>query len=105
MIDVWLEELERSKRILAHRRQMLDQLPKGSIQKKMIKGSCYYYILWRENKKIKSKYLGKNPEDIAEMEHLIKKRKALEITIKRSLLDISLLEKAVKLKPDIIKMR
>lgn len=103
MIDVWIEELDRSKRILEHRKQVLGALPKGSIQKKVINGSDYYYLFWRENKKVKSKYLGKNLENLAEIDHLIKKRKELEDTIKSSLLDISLLEKAVKLKAGRVK--
>lgn len=34
-------------------------LPKGSLSKRKIKGNEYYYLVYRENGKFKSKYKGK----------------------------------------------
>lgn len=53
------EELENSLRIKERFEEALADLPKGSLIKKNIKGHDYYYLVLRENKKIKFIYKGK----------------------------------------------
>lgn len=59
----------------------LAALPKGYISKKMIKGNAQYYLQWREDGKLKSKYIGK--DDLADMEQKIARRKEIEPIIER----------------------
>lgn len=59
------EELEdykfEKKRIAA----ALEELPKGTIVEKTINGKVYNYLLFRENGKVKTKYIGKTvPNEI-----------------------------------------
>lgn len=95
---IWDDELERSKRILESKKNRLAELPKGSIHGKKINGGVYYYLCYREKDKIKSEYLGSDPQKVGDLRERIKNRKALELSIRRSMEDIRLLEKAVKLK-------
>lgn len=60
--------------------KQIKKLPKGSIIKKHIKGHIYYYLVYRENKKIKFDYLGnKIPKILYEQ---IKFRKKLTKNLK-----------------------
>ena len=56
------------------RHDFLD-MPKGSIQKKIIKGNVYYYLQYRDSDKIKSRYI--KIEDVPLMELNIAKRNEL----------------------------
>lgn len=53
------EELENSIRMRKRYEEELTKLPRGSLIKKKIKGHEYYYIVMRENGKVKFKYEGK----------------------------------------------
>ncbi len=53
------EELKNSLRLKKSYEQALSKLPKGSLVKKRIKGHEYYYLLLREQGKIKFTYKGK----------------------------------------------
>ncbi|MDO5136305.1 MAG: AAA family ATPase [Eubacteriales bacterium] len=59
----------------------LEQLPAGYISKKNINGKPQYYLQWRENGKMKSKYIRKS--DLETVEQQISKRKRLEATVER----------------------
>ena len=53
------EELVNSLRMQADYERELKKLPKGSLVKKRIKGRDYYYLLMREDGKVKFIYKGK----------------------------------------------
>ena len=55
------EELENSLRMQKRYEQELAKLPQGSLVKRVIKGHEYYYLVYRENGKVKSVYRGKSP--------------------------------------------
>lgn len=57
------EELDNSSRMQSSYEQELKKLPKGSLVKKRIKGREYYYLLFRENGKVKFVYKGKVSEE------------------------------------------
>jgi len=64
--------------------------PKGSIKKRVINGKGYYYLQYRENDKIRHKYLGKNfpvkkAEEIAIMKKKSKQLKKEQKNIKEAL--------------------
>jgi hypothetical protein len=60
------EELENSERMKMRYEEELASLPKGSLVRRIIKGNEYYYLVYREDGKVRSEYKGKSsPEDIA----------------------------------------
>lgn len=59
----------------------LEQLPVGYISKKNINGNTQYYLQWRENGRMKSKYIRKG--DLETVERQIAKRKELEAAVTR----------------------
>jgi hypothetical protein len=65
--SVLREELENSLRMQERYEEELARLPVGSLSKRIIKGNEYFYLVYRENGKVQSKYRGKSsPEEIAE---------------------------------------
>ncbi len=54
------EELKNSLRLKKNYERALAKLPKGSLVKKKIKGHEYYYLILREQGKVKFIYKGKN---------------------------------------------
>lgn len=64
--EVLMEEYERSIRISKALKHENSILPKGSIQKKHINNHDYYYLMFREDGKVKSQYIAESDvEDIA----------------------------------------
>jgi len=69
------EELENSLRMQQRYEEELAKLPKGSLVKRVIKGNEYYYLVFREDGKVRSVYKGKSsPEEIAQYQDAKKKR-------------------------------
>ncbi len=58
------EELENSLKMKADYEKELSKLPVGSLARRKIKGQHYYYLIYRDNGKVKSVYKGKVPENI-----------------------------------------
>ena len=60
------EELDNSVRMQERYEQELSKLPKGSLVKRRIRGHEYYYLVYREDGKVRSVYRGKpDPKEIA----------------------------------------
>ena len=57
--SVLREELENSLHMQKLYEKELSKLPKGSINKRKIKGHDYDYLVYRENGKFRSEYFGK----------------------------------------------
>ena len=57
------EELQNSMRMKRQYEKVLKELPKGSLVEKEIKGHKYYYLAFRESKKVKFIYRGKISEE------------------------------------------
>jgi len=69
------EELENSLRMQKRYEEALAVLPLGSLSKRIIKGNEYFYLVYRENGKVKSKYRGKSsPDEIAKYAEAKQKR-------------------------------
>ena len=66
--------------MLARYHETLSELPKGTISEKLIKGNTYYYLKYRDGKKVISKYVGK--DKIQEVRELVEKRRHIEALIK-----------------------
>ncbi|MCD6080863.1 MAG: hypothetical protein J7J54_05380 [Candidatus Omnitrophica bacterium] len=74
----------------------IKDLPKGSIKERIIAGRKYYYLQYREGKKVVHKYLGKNkPEKLIKQ---IKERKALLEELKKVKEALALINRAEKKK-------
>ena len=59
IIGMLKEELENSLRAREGYRVAAEKLPKGSLVRKEISGHPYYYLAYRDGKKVRFKYVGK----------------------------------------------
>lgn len=56
---VFQDELERNQRLIARYEKEIANLPKGTIFARKIGNQDYYYLTYRDGKKVVSKFLGK----------------------------------------------
>lgn len=73
--SVVLEEERRNAEMIATYEKELKSLPKGNLSIKKIGNNEYYYLKYRNGKKIVTDYIGKDKGKIAQIEEQIKRRK------------------------------
>lgn len=88
-----LQEKKKNENMLNAYRKELKKLPKGKIICKNINGREYYYLSYREGKKVISKYVGKKSADISPINELINRRYQIERIIKKLELENSKIKK------------
>jgi len=93
IIDTILKEKSRIEYMLERYRKIIDELPKGTLYESNKNGQKYYYLKYREGKKVVSKYLGK---DVGDVPALIEKRKHTEAMIKSLENELRIAEKALE---------
>ncbi len=93
IISTILQEKQRINYMLEKYQETLAELPKGTISEKQIKGNTYYYLKYRNGKKIVSKYVGK--QEVETLKQQIDKRRHIEAMIKSLLEEQKLAEKVL----------
>lgn len=81
LMEVLKEEFDRLNREEVVYLQNLQELPKGCISKKKIKGKEYCYREYQEGGKLVSQYISE--EDLPKLEAQLKRRKSLEDALSR----------------------
>lgn len=76
---VW-QEKQRIEYMLEKYQSALPALPKGTISKKMVHGKTYYYLKYRDGKKVVSQYVSK--KEIENVRSLLEKRRHIEAMVK-----------------------
>jgi len=72
----------------------LNELPKGSLVKKQINGHSYNYLMFRENKKVITKYIKK--ENFDTVQEQLDRRKKIKKSLKSINDDLKIIKKVVK---------
>ena len=85
------KEEERNRKMIDAYQEELDRLPRGSITVKTISGKRYYYLSYRSDGKVVSKYLGKE-EALGAIKDRLDRRAQIESILK------SLREEQAKIK-------
>ena len=88
--EVLIEEKNRLLRMRSRMQTEFDELPKGCLSKKIIHGTCCYYLQHREDRKVISKYV--NAADVEDLSKKIDRRRSL----KKSLCDIDVQLKKIQ---------
>lgn len=93
------EELQNSRRQQAAYKKALRAIPKGSLVKKEIKGHLYYYLVFRDNGKVRLAYKGKlSREEIKKYAESRKMRDKYKKLLSQLNAQISFLQKALHAK-------
>lgn len=93
IIDTIIKEKTRIEYMLNRYYKIIEELPKGSLSETNKNGQKYYYLKYREGKKVVTKYLGKNA---GEVPALIEKRKHTEAMIKSLKNELKIADKALE---------
>ena len=75
------ENVRNQKMIIEYEKE-LASLPKGSVSAKRIGDNIYYYLNCRDGKKVISKYIGRNDDDIHQISEAIKRRRQIKLILK-----------------------
>lgn len=95
--SVFIDELERNKRLVSRYTAEVESLPNGSLFLRKIGNQHYYYLNFRDGKKVVSKFLGKeNSFDLESLQKQIARRKELIQLLKRLKNEQKELEKELK---------
>ena len=95
--DFLQEEKERLLELKKTYESKIQQLPKGSLIKKNIKGHHYYYLNYRLYKKQIFKYIGKlSEEKLKDLLDKIEERRKFEKFLRQVKQDIKEIEKKIK---------
>lgn len=95
--SVFLDELDRNKRLISRYEDEIKKLPKGSIFKRKKGNSEYFYLNFRNGTKVISQFLGKTDNyDIMDLQNKIKYRNELVQLVKKLKVEKKELEKVLK---------
>ena len=83
LADVLSKEEHRIVNMITEYQEELKNLPKGSIRTKKNRERIYYYLSFREGKKVATKYIGKDVEAIAPIREKLERRKQIEEILKK----------------------
>lgn len=75
LLNEYYRSLNRSRSI----ESSLSELPKGSLQRKMIKGKQYWYLMFREGDKVRSTYVPEGEVDEMAVKLKLRKEQLTEI--------------------------
>ena len=89
-----LQERERIDRMLAKYREELETLPKGTISEKKAGQSTYFYLKYREGKRVISKYIPQ--KDVETVREQVEKRRHIETMIRSLQEERAIAEKALE---------
>ena len=76
--SIVLEEKKRNTEMIASYEKALESLPKGNLSVKKVGNNEYYYLKYRNDKKVMTDYIGKAAGKIKYIEEQIKRRKHYE---------------------------
>ena len=90
------KEKERIDYMLSKYLQQLKELPKGSITAKSVGTNTYYYLKYRNGKKVFTKYLGKDGEQVQRVCTELERRNHIEAMVAHLRIEQSLVDKVLE---------
>ena len=89
-----LQEKERIDRMLKKYQEELEKLPKGTISEKKAGQSAYFYLKYRDGKKVISQYISK--KDVEDIRKQVERRRHIETMIRSLQEERAIAEKALE---------
>lgn len=94
ILSTILQEKERINRMLTKYQEELGKLPKGTLSEKKVKQSTYFYLKYREGKKVISRYIPL--KDVEAVREQVEKRRHIETMIRSLQEERAIAEKALE---------
>lgn len=76
------QEQQRIERMINQYEAELSHLPKGVLITKSIKGNQYYYLQYRDGRRIVSEYIGRKSDKVEELQNQIDRRRHVQAMLK-----------------------
>lgn len=76
------QEQQRIERMINQYEAELSHLPKGVLVAKSIKGNQYYYLQYRDDRRIVSEYIGRKSDKVEELQNQIERRRHVQAMLK-----------------------
>ena len=76
-------EATRNENMINKYTKELEILQKGKITEKKVNGKIYYYLYFRDKKKVVSKYIGKDEESLKAITEQLTRRSQIEAILKK----------------------
>lgn len=83
LMTIISREETRNENMINEYTKELETLPKGKITPKTVNGKTYYYLYYRDGKKVVSKYVGKDEESLAAIREGLARRSQIEEIVKK----------------------
>ena len=94
ILSTILQEKERIDRMLVKYQEEFGVLPKGTVSEKKVKQYTYFYLKYREGKKVISRYIPQ--KDVEAIREQIEKRRHIETMIRSLQEERAIAEKALE---------
>ena len=94
ILSTILQEKERIDCMLTKYQEELETLPKGTISEKKVRQSTYFYLKYREGKKVISRYIPQ--KDVDAVREQVEKRRHIETMIRSLQEERAIAEKALE---------
>lgn len=83
LMTIISREETRNENMINEYTKELETLPKGKITPKTVNGKTYYYLYYRNGKKVVSKYVGKDEESLIAIREGLARRSQIEEIVKK----------------------
>ena len=94
--DILKDEYERLKALESQYTKQMKDLPKGALSKRERSGKFYLYLMYRQGKKVITKYIGREDSERAkEIMAQVQKRKQIEAKLRQVKRELNELKKTI----------
>lgn len=93
--EIVMQERLRIEHMIKSYEDELVTLPKGTLVQKTIQNNSYFYLQYRDGKRMVSKYVGKDEQRIHEIQQELDRRKQVELLLNGLHKELNLARKVV----------
>ena len=83
ILDLLVAESQKNLLLKRELKNKISRLPRGIIKERRVKDKTYYYLAYRENRKVINKYIGVDSLKAKKLSKLVEERKAFENQLKQ----------------------
>ena len=83
ILDLLVAESKKNLILKRELKNNISKLPRGILKERKVKDKTYYYLAYRENKKVINKYIGDDSLKAKKLSKLVEKRKAFESQLRQ----------------------
>lgn len=83
ILDLIVAESQKNLQLKEELKNNISRLPKGTVKVRKVNDKTYYYLAYRENRKVVNKYIGDDSLKAKKLSKLVKERKAFENHLKQ----------------------